>query len=235
MEIIRFNEINSTNIYLKNNYKKLDNLTVVVANHQTDGKGRLGRTWVDNDDLLFSILIKENINKPTDYSLLIASTLLKVLKDYYPKVKWPNDIMVDDKKICGVLLEAVTEKAIDCVVIGVGININTESFPNDLLVKATSLKQVTNKRIDKEELLNNIINAFSREYDDYINNKSDYISNIINHFFLKDKNISFEYLGKIINGKVIGMSAEGELLVESNKEIIHLRSGEVTLENVYKK
>ena len=98
MKVIKFKEINSTNAYLKDNYKSLDNLTFVVAEHQTEGRGRLGRCWVDQDDLLFSILVKENIDKPTDYSLLIASTLLKVLNAYKPQIKWPNDIMINNKK-----------------------------------------------------------------------------------------------------------------------------------------
>ena len=80
---IHFVQINSTNTYLKENYQKLDNLTLVSCDHQTNGKGRLGRTWLDGDDLLFSILIKEKLDKVTDYSLLIATSLYKVLSEIF--------------------------------------------------------------------------------------------------------------------------------------------------------
>ena len=75
MKIIKFDTIPSTNLYLKENYQVLDNLTVVCAKHQTKGRGRLGRTWIDNNDLLFSILLKDNLNNPSDYSFLIASSI----------------------------------------------------------------------------------------------------------------------------------------------------------------
>ena len=79
MKTIKFDTIPSTNLYLKENYQKLENLTCVTANHQTQGRGRLGRTWVDNNDLLFSILLKDNLFNPSDYSFLIASSIIKVL------------------------------------------------------------------------------------------------------------------------------------------------------------
>lgn len=235
MNVIRFKEINSTNTFLKEKYKSLENLTVVVAEHQTMGKGRLGRTWIDNDDLLFSILIKEGIENPTDYSLLIASVLLDVLGNYNPEVKWPNDIMIDEKKVCGILLEAVSLEKTECIVIGVGINVNTTSFPNNLLIKATSLKQIANQDINKDMLLNDIIKRFDIEYGKYLKNESNYLSNITKHFFLKNKEVTFYYQGKKCEGKVKGLSNSGELIVECNGNKIQLISGEVTLESVYNK
>ena len=235
MKIIRFNEINSTNTYLKDNYNSLDNLTFVVAEHQTSGKGRLGRNWVDQDDLLFSILIKEHINNPTDYSLLIASTLLNVLKSYEPKIKWPNDIMINNKKVCGILLEGITKEKQECVIIGVGINVNTETFPTDLRVKATSLKNITNKKIDKEELLLNIYERFLNDYNDYTNGKSDYLNQIRDHFYLANKEINFNYNKKDYQGIVKGMDDFGNLVVETKEGLINLNSGEVSLSKEYEK
>lgn len=235
MKVIKFKEINSTNAYLKDNYKSLDNLTFVVAEHQTEGRGRLGRCWVDQDDLLFSILVKENIDKPTDYSLLIASTLLKVLNAYKPQIKWPNDIMINNKKVCGILLEGITKEKQECVIIGVGINVNTESFPEDLRIKATSLKNITNNKIDKEELLSEICKVFVNDYNDYIENKSDYLKQIRENFYLANKEISFIYNQKEFFGKVKGMDVFGNLLVETNDGLITLNSGEVTLNKEYEK
>ncbi len=235
MKLIKFDVIDSTNTYLKTNYESLDNLTVVTSEHQTNGKGRLGRTWVDEDDLLFSILIKENIEKPTDYSFLIGAVLVKVLSNYNPKIKWPNDIIINDKKCIGILLEGVTKEKQECVIIGVGINVNTTKFPEDLLFKATSLRNESNKRIDKESLLEKIIEEFINEYSDYKNKKSNYLNIVRNNFYLDNKDISFLYNNKEEKGNVQGIDDEGNLIVKTNDKILYLNSGEVTLSNIYKK
>ena len=236
MNVIRFHKINSTNTYLKEKYNILDNLTLVVADHQTSGKGRMGRNWIDSDDLLFSILIKERIKNPTDYSLLIASTLLKVLKDYNPKVKWPNDIMINDRKVCGILLEAVTKEKVECIIIGVGINVNTEFFPSELLIKATSLKNESKEDINKEALLNKIIMTFEDELYNYNNNNSDYSENIRSHFYLQDKEVVFKFNNQDTKGIVRGINNDGSIIIEidDNKKV-SISSGEVSFENIYKK
>ena len=235
MKVIRFKEINSTNTYLKENYQDMENLSIVVADHQTNGRGRLGRSWVDNDDLLFSILIKDGLSKPTDYSLLIASTIIKVLKKYNPTIKWPNDIMIGDKKVCGILLESISKKKIECVIIGVGINVNTCIFPEDLLVKATSLKNEGKKEIDKENLLQIIIKNFEKEYDDYLKSKNDFLENIRNNFYLREKNVSFVYNGKEESGIVKGMNDDGAIIIKLDNDVIAISTGEVTLNSAYKR
>ena len=235
MKTIYFDLINSTNTYLKENYESLDNLTIVRAEHQTNGKGRLGRTWQDGDDLLFSILIKEKIDIPTDYSLLIAASLLKSLKQYNPMVKWPNDIMINDKKVSGILLEAITKEKIECVIIGVGINVNTNTFAEELKNKATSLYQVSGEVIDKEKLFNLVTTTFINDYNDYVNENSNYIELIKEHFYLQDKIVSFNYQGKEQKGKVIGLSNKGEIIIDTSKQILNISTGEITLDSVYKK
>ena len=235
MKVIEFSEINSTNTYLKENYETLPNLTIVKAEHQTMGKGRLGRTWIDNDDLLFSILIKNGLSQPLDYSLLIAATLIKVLKSYNPMVKWPNDILINQKKVAGILLEAVTKQTIECVIIGVGINVNTKAFPNDLIIKATSLKNESSE-VNKIELFKNILNTFKDEYDRYLKHQSDYLDAIKNHFYLQDKEVSFIYKEKEHRGIVKGITKTGEIIIETaNNILITLSSGEVTFEQMYNK
>lgn len=234
MKIIKFDTIPSTNLYIKENYDNLDNLTIVCAAHQTNGRGRLGRTWIDNNDLLFSILIKEKLDKPSDYSFLIAATIVKVLNHLKPLVKWPNDIIINDKKISGILLEAVTIEKIKCVIIGVGINTNSKSFGNDLVFKANSLSNILNEKINNDELLEKIISQFKIDYHNYKNGKEDYKKIISENFYLKDKEINFNYSSKNYYGKVIGMNEKNELLVETNDSVLTLKSGEVTLTNNYK-
>ena len=237
MKHIHFKEINSTNTYLKENYSNYENLTIVSAEHQTNGKGRFNRKWIDNDDLLFSILIKENLVKITDYSLLIAKSIFNVLSKYMDNlsIKWPNDIMVNDNKICGILLEAVSTSKIECVVLGVGINVNTTIFSEDLLLKATSMKNILNRNINKEELLAEIMICFEKDYNEYINGNKDFISVINNNFYLKDKEVSFNYNNVIYSGKALGINEYGEILIKVEDEIMNIYAGEVTFTNTYKK
>ena len=234
MKILKFDTLPSTNQYLKDNYKNLENLTIVNAIHQTNGRGRLGRTWIDNNDLLFSILVKENLDNPANYSFLIASTLVKVLKEFNPLIKWPNDIIINDRKICGILLEAVTIEKIECVIIGVGINTNSKKFSNDLVFKANSLSNILESEIDNEQLLLKIADNFLEDYQLYINNESNYKEIVLNNFYLLNKEISFNYNGYENKGIVIGMNQENELLVNVNGKIFNLKSGEVSLSNIYK-
>jgi len=236
MKQIHFNIINSTNQYLKENYKKLEHLTIVTADHQTNGRGRFNRKWEDKDDLLFSILIKENLNTPIDYSLVIAKTVLTVLNNYLGNlsIKWPNDIMVGDRKICGILLEGVTTSKIECVIIGVGININTKEFSDGLLIKATSIYNEIAKEINKLDLLNEIKEEFLNDYYDYIKGNKDYLNIINNNFYLRNKKVTFTYNNKLLNGKVIGLNENGKLIINKDGELIEISSGEVTLTNVYK-
>jgi len=236
MKQIHFNIINSTNQYLKENYKKLEHLTIVTADHQTNGRGRFNRKWEDKDDLLFSILIKVNLNTPIDYSLVIAKTVLTVLNNYLGNlsIKWPNDIMVGDRKICGILLEGVTTSKIECVIIGVGININTKEFSDGLLIKATSIYNEIAKEINKLDLLNEIKEEFLNDYYDYIKGNKDYLNIINNNFYLRNKKVTFTYNNKLLNGKVIGLNENGKLIINKDGELIEISSGEVTLTNVYK-
>lgn len=233
MKIIRFDTISSTNLYLKENYNDFDNLTCVTALHQTNGRGRLGRTWVDNNDLLFSILVKDNLNNPSDYSFLIASSIITVLKPLNPLVKWPNDIIINDRKIAGILLEAVTIEKIDCVIIGVGINTNSKIFSDDLVFKANSISNIIGEEVDNNKLLDNILNQFEKDYNDYINDKSDYHKNILQNFYLMNKEITFKIQDKKFNSIVLGMNDNNELIVQIDDQIFYLNSGEVTLTNNY--
>ncbi len=238
MKYIFFDTINSTNTYLKNNYEKLEHFTIVCANHQTSGKGRLGRIWIDNDDLLFSILLKDNLKNYPNYSLLIAYSIMKVLKkritNHKISIKWPNDIMIDDKKICGILLEGISKEKTVCVVIGCGINVNSENFSDELRVKATSLKNILNKKIEKLELLEEIINQFNKDYQEFLSDKSPYIEEINNNFYLKDKEVIFVLKEKNCTGIASKVNSNGEIVIKTENEDIKLSSGEISLESVYK-
>lgn len=166
MHIIKLNATSSTNDYLKQLHKEktLDNYTIVTTLSQTQGKGQMGTQWVSQagKNLTFSILVK-NINTPQntifDYNVAVAVAILEVLqvlKIPNTCIKWPNDILAENKKAGGILIEnsVKADGTIDSIV-GIGLNINQEDF--EALPTATSLKKVTNKNYNLELLLAQIV------------------------------------------------------------------------------
>ena len=136
MEKIHLSFIDSTNAYLKNNYKELNNYTFVSTDEQSDGRGRNNRQWKSENgkNLLFSLLIldKELIKHYKEISIISAYSIIEELKELGLKnisIKWPNDVFVKDNKICGILLEAVSNNNnMDCVIVGIGLNVNQKEF-----------------------------------------------------------------------------------------------------------
>lgn len=233
--ILYFDTINSTNTYLKDNYKNLNNLTSVVAHHQTNGKGRLGRMWLDQDDLLMSILIKEEIINFDLLSLLMASVIYKVLSKYVNniKIKWPNDIVISNKKICGILLEGVSSKRIEAIIIGFGINANTTYFNKEIINKATSLYLETKNKIDIKKLSQEIYDKFVIEFDLFKENKSDYLemnrknSNVIGELIKYTENDK-EYIAKVVD-----ILDNGHLKLLIDNKYLEKSFGEISLHNNY--
>ena len=143
--------------------------------------------------------------------------------------------MINDKKVCGILLEAVSDETIKCVIIGVGINVNTEVFTEELMTKASSLKIITNKKIDKKKLLEEVVDRFKCEFEEYKKEESDYFNNIKDHFYLSNKVVSFDYENMRQEGTVLGLNNDGSIIIKINQKIVNLSSGEVTFEKIYQK
>ena len=140
---LHFQEIDSTNTYLKNTYKLLGNFTFVSADYQSHGKGRNDRVWNSEpgENLMFSFLVKdENLIKQSPIiSLLSAIEVAKAIETYKIKdvsIKWPNDVLIGDKKVCGILAEGQLP---EYMVVGIGLNVNQKTFPEGLRRPATSL------------------------------------------------------------------------------------------------
>lgn len=238
MKILRFDQIDSTNTYLKNNYQKLENLTVAVASHQTNGKGRLGRKWEDDSSsLLFSILLKDNFKDKNVslLSLMSGECLFETLKKYDINglIKWPNDVIIQNKKCAGILLESVVSNQIDALVIGIGINVNNISFNDDIKNKAISLYQVIQHEIDKNELLTSFLEVFQRRYDEFRNGDNSFMDVVINNSFLDQKEVYLNYYGEDIKCIVKKINYDGTLQVVQGDKTLNINSGEVTLEKIY--
>lgn len=240
MSILTFDTLDSTNSYLKRNGKYLDHFTVVQANHQEKGKGRLGRSWQDQgNSLLFSILLKEKIEpeRVSLLSLLAGASVVLILEHYglTPLVKWPNDTLVSEKKISGILTEAVSEGEDIFYIVGIGINLNQKEFEGELSQKATSLFLLTKKEYDKEEVLTVLLSYFTSLYQDYIQGGKKFLTVVKSHSFLDQKEVSLDYYGEHIHGTVIDITDKGTLLLDVSGKQIEVSSGEVTLNQMYLK
>lgn len=165
MKIEKYNEIESTHKYIKEKYKKYNEKTVIIANKQKKGVGTNGKIWYtgENDNIALSILYKPTckIEKLHNLTIDIAKNIKQIIWDLYNielKIKEPNDLILNGKKICGILTEINTHgEKINYLIISIGFNVNEINFPKDIEKISTSLKKEYNKNFDKEEIIRKII------------------------------------------------------------------------------
>ena len=231
---VHFDEIDSTSAYLIRERNNYENFTFVSTDYQTRGKGREIRKWISSKgaNLLFSFLLKDKelMHEFGSISLACAATIANYLISKGFKgiqIKWPNDVYMDGKKICGILLEGYIN---EYIVVGIGLNINQEEFPDDLHHPATSLYLETNKRYEIEtfrdelfECLYNDINSKNIQEKHYLN--------VINALdFLKGKDIVVEINGKLEKVKALGINEGNSLSVLFNGEKYSIISGEINFD-----
>lgn len=166
MNIIKLDAIGSTNVYLKSLLANLnlENFTVVVADNQTAGKGQRGAVWSSepSSNLTFSVLVKDlliGIEEIYDLNVGVSLSVFEAIKELGIEslsIKWPNDILADNKKTGGILIENIIKSNGDIFsVVGIGINVNQEDFGN--LSQAASLFTVSGKKYDREVLMNVVL------------------------------------------------------------------------------
>lgn len=162
--IIRLQEVDSTNNYLKQHALTLDSGVLVVANKQTKGRGRHGNMWQsDLGNLYFSFIIKPA--KRQDIFAILMRTSVATLKllqqaQIQAKIKYPNDIVVEKQKIAGILIESAGFDSLDYLIVGLGINVNQIQFPK-LENKATSMRRISQEQYDLQNLLQVWIDQFN--------------------------------------------------------------------------
>lgn len=232
MQLIKLNATDSTNNYLKQLIleRTLDDFSVVVANHQTNGRGQRGSSWLSEKDknLTFSVL-KRNIsivaNQQFLLNILVSLSIVKTLEGFnIPKlaIKWPNDILSDHHKISGILIEnLIKNKQIEYAIIGIGLNVNQVKFEG--LSKVSSLKNIMPLPVDKDELLTKIIDKLKMYFKLYSENGSEFLnSEYESYLFRKDKPSTFiSHDNNLFTGIIRGVSTSGKLCVQMedfNKE-----------------
>ncbi len=165
---IYLDEVDSTNSFLLSNKDYTKNGTVALADYQSAGKGRKERTWVSNKDenLLFSILLTEEIDAENVNLLILGSSLavaqsIENLFQLPVEIKWPNDLLINRKKVAGILLESSSKgNTIEKVVVGFGVNVNQTSFEGEYIIRPTSIRNEFGHPVEKERLLSEILNNF---------------------------------------------------------------------------
>lgn len=165
-----FKIIDSTQTEAKRNVSKYKNGTIIIADEQTNGKGTHGRIWhTKSNNIAMTIILKPNIdiNNLEGFTVEIARNIQSAIKDLYGielKIKLPNDLLLNSKKICGILTESTTIKNIvNEIFIGIGFNINQEDFPEDIKEIATSLYRETEIKYNVEEIICKIIENIEKE------------------------------------------------------------------------
>ncbi len=238
MTTIHFKTLESTNLYIKKNYEQLSDFQVVSTSHQTEGKGRFGNCWIDDhESALFSILIKRELklNVLTQIPLIAATACHKVLSQYVSNlsIKWPNDLLVYDKKIAGILTESILFKqSVRALIVGIGINVSDLVFKNVLKGLATSILIESNTKISISKLIEDISSEFQKEFLLFEKKKSNSILYCKNHSYLLGKEISFIQNGIESYGIAIDINDLGHLVVKTKDGILELNSGLIKLNHI---
>jgi BirA family transcriptional regulator, biotin operon repressor / biotin---[acetyl-CoA-carboxylase] ligase len=241
LNLIKLNAIDSTSTFLKEMAKKsnLENYTIVVTKSQTKGRGQRESSWISepNKNLTFSVFIK-------DFELLVLNqkylnfavclAVFDVIKKHLNTnifIKWPNDIMSANQKICGILIEnKIADAKINQTILGIGLNVNQDIFPMQFK-NISSLKKITGKLYDLDQLLNEIISVLKKRTqalttDKFLKLEQEYL----NVLYKKNIPSMFKTADNVLfMGKIVGVSKTGKLKIElENKTIKKFQIKEIS-------
>jgi BirA family biotin operon repressor/biotin-[acetyl-CoA-carboxylase] ligase len=215
--------------------------TLITADAQKAGIGRRGRSWSSekNAGIYMSMLLRPEIgaDKASMLTLVAALAVGRVLgKLCQPAIKWPNDIVLNKKKICGILTEmSLNGTEIDYVVIGIGINVNNKDFPEEICQTASSLFLELGKEIDREMLITEVWKQFAVYYEQFLQTEDlsrlqeEYEQILVNK---EEKVKVLDPLGEYI-GIAKGITNKGELIVDTGGELRYVSGGEVSVRGIY--
>lgn len=234
--IINFDELPSTNTYAKENISSLKDHDVIVCDLQTGGRGRMNRSFfATRDSLTFSIVFKDQfiLDNFSSLSLISAVAVFKTIQPFISKVdlKWPNDLLVNNKKICGILLEGISTNRLDSLILGIGININNEFFPEEL--NATSLYLESQRHFDKHQILNSICDEINKMLNDLKNDDRSYLKIFKENNYLLNKEVYATIGDEKKKVKVIDIQDDNSILVKADDQVLSLNTGEITFHKNY--
>ena len=244
-QIRYFSRIDSTNQYAKRIAEEgAPDGTLIIADEQTAGKGRSGRTWVTPpaEAIAFTLLLRpklspDRISMVTLVMGLAVTNAVNSLYDVSAGIKWPNDVVIKGRKLCGILTEMSAEvRQVNYIVIGVGINANLTSFPEEIREIATSLKLELGRDINRAELIARVMTEFERLYAEFeaqgdlgavMQEYNELCLNAGSKVRVLDPNGEY-------TGTSRGINSMGELLVETEDgKMQEVYAGEVSVRGIY--
>ncbi|MBU1083501.1 MAG: biotin--[acetyl-CoA-carboxylase] ligase, partial [Candidatus Omnitrophica bacterium] len=211
--------------------------TVVIASSQSKGKGRMGRKWISpkNGGLYLSVILRPpaDINEVPSLTLVAAlsvSRAIKALTGLDAGIKWPNDILLNGKKVCGILTEMKAQPdKVDFLVLGIGLNVDT--WQKDLPDEAVSLREVTGEKVGLTRTAKCLLEEMEK---DYFTFKKDGFSGLRNECrklsLVLDRVVEVSHHGKRIKGTAIDLDEAGALIVRTEEDQrVRILSGDVVL------
>lgn len=239
MNIINLKEVDSTNKYAKENIDKLDDKTIISTDVQTAGYGRFNRSWVDlgSENIYMTFVLKPSDEIRLEYACLtqyLSVCLCEYLLSFglFPKIKWPNDVLINEKKVCGILAEAVIKGGkLKGIVLGIGINLNAKSQNlAEIDRPATSLNLELGQVIDKQLFIKELVEVFFKDYEDFLNGGFNFIKHKYEEFSILKKSdnlINVAVFNKIKKGFFKGFDSNGNLILLSDVGEENLNMGEL--------
>lgn len=243
-EIYYFDSIDSTNTKAKELAEEgHPSGTLVVADRQTAGKGRRGRSWESPTGIgiFMTLMLKPEIN-PNNASMLtlvaaMATTrAIRRVTGVPAMIKWPNDIVMNGKKVCGILTEMSAQfDYINHIVIGIGINVHNEDFPEEIAKTASSLYLESGQHIHRASLIEAFLEEFEDVYAEYLKTEDmeglmkEYDSMLVN----RGRQVRVLDPKEPFEGKAMGITKKGELIVDTWESRKLVSSGEVSVRGIY--
>ena len=243
-EIYYFDSIDSTNTKAKELAEEgHPGGTLVVADRQTAGKGRRGRSWESPSGIgiFMTLMLKPEIN-PNNASMLtlvaaMATTrAIRRVTGVPAMIKWPNDIVMNGKKVCGILTEMSAQfDYINHIVIGIGINVHNEEFPKEIAQTASSLYVESGQHIHRASLIEAFLEEFEDVYAEYLKTEDmeglvkEYDSMLVN----RGRQVRVLDPKEPFEGKAMGITKKGELIVDTWESRKLVSSGEVSVRGIY--
>ena len=244
-KIIYHKQLDSTNTEIARlTTQGAEHGTVVVADAQTAGKGRRGREWESpsGENIYMSILLRPDCvpDRAPMLTLVMAYSVAQVLREQGfddVQIKWPNDLVLSGKKICGILTEMqLKDSEIDYVVVGVGINVNTRKFSEELKETATSLYLQSGRMLDREKIVESVVEHFDKTYRQFVEVQDlSFLREAYNNMLVNvGREVRVLEPGNEYTAYAQGINSEGELLVRmSDGEKKHVYAGEVSVRGIY--
>lgn len=243
-DIVCYETIDSTNAQAARLAEdKIGHGALIVADSQQAGRGRRGRSWESpaGNSVYMSILLKPDIN-PNNASMLTLVAAIAVsraitqITGKQAGIKWPNDIVMNGKKVCGILTEMSAQfDYVNHIIVGIGINVNTESFPEEISHMATSLQLETGMRINRADLIEAVCEQFEDVYEVYLQTQD--LRNLVKeynaHLVNMHQNVRVLDAKDPYEGRAMGITPRGELMVDTWESRKLVSSGEVSVRGIY--